>query len=213
MPAHCRVTCSTSNRIHPWILASQIFRKHYSTASESFPAKSWRPPTNKEEDGCFDRGLVREMGQLGFLAPELDEAWGGSGLDVLTSGLITEIIAEGDMNVAYVPINHSLISSCIVRHGHPDVIAEVLPAMCAGDTIACIGLTEPRGGSDAANLVLNATHDGESYILNGENFYFHGRAGGHLPDLRPHRQPRGKSPRHFRFCCRSQQSRNQPWPF
>lgn len=122
----------------------------------------------REEDGCFDRGLVREMGQLGFLAPELDEAWGGSGLDVLTSGLITEIIAEGDMNVAYVPINHSLISSCIVRHGHPDVIAEVLPAMCAGDTIACIGLTEPRGGSDAANLVLNATHDGESYILNGE---------------------------------------------
>ena len=122
----------------------------------------------REKDGHFDRDMVREMGQLGFLAPELDEVWGGSGLDVLTSGLITEIIAEGDMNVAYVPINHSLISSCIVRHGHPDVIGEILPAMCAGETIACIGLTEPRGGSDAANLILNARRDGDSYILNGE---------------------------------------------
>ncbi len=122
----------------------------------------------REEDGYFDRDMVREMGQLGFLAPELDEAWGGSGLDVLTSGLITEIIAEGDMNVAYVPINHSLISSCIVRHGHPDVIEEILPAMCSGETIACIGLTEPRGGSDAANLILDANRDGDSYILNGE---------------------------------------------
>lgn len=122
----------------------------------------------READGYFDRTLVQEMGGLGFLAPELDEAWGGSGLDVLTSGLITEIIAEGDMNVAYVPINHSLIASCIVRHGHPDVIGEILPAMCAGDTIACIGLTEPRGGSDAANLVLNASRDGDNYVLNGE---------------------------------------------
>ena len=122
----------------------------------------------READGYFDRALVQEMGGLGFLAPELDEAWGGSGLDVLTSGLITEIIAEGDMNVAYVPINHSLIASCIVRHGHPDVIGEILPAMCAGDTIACIGLTEPRGGSDAANLVLNASRDGDNYVLNGE---------------------------------------------
>lgn len=72
------------------------------------------------------------------------------------------------MNAAYVPINHSLLSSCIVRHGQPDVIEEIIPKMCSGEILACIGLTEPRGGSDAANLVLSAVRDGDSYILNGE---------------------------------------------
>lgn len=122
----------------------------------------------REIEGVFDRQLVREMGQLGFLAPEVSEELGGSGLDTLTSGLITEVLSEGDMNVAYVPINHSLLSSCIVRHGQPDVVEEIIPKMCSGEILACIGLTEPRGGSDAANLVLSAVRDGDSYILNGE---------------------------------------------
>lgn len=122
----------------------------------------------REKKGFFDRDLVREMGQLGFLAPEVSEAYGGSGLDVLTSGLITEVIAEGDMNVAYVPINHSLISSCIVRHAEPHILNDLIPRMCSGETLACIGLTEPRGGSDAANLVLSARREGDRYILNGE---------------------------------------------
>lgn len=123
---------------------------------------------SREKEGIFSRELIREMGQLGFLAPEVDEKFGGSGLDALTSGLITEVIAEGDMNVAYVPINHSLLSSCIVRHARPEVAEEIVPKMCSGEILACIGLTEPRGGSDAANLVLSAVRDGDSYILNGE---------------------------------------------
>lgn len=122
----------------------------------------------REAEGIFSRELITEMGQLGFLAPEVSEELGGSGLDTLTSGLITEAISEGDMNVAYVPINHSLLSSCIVRHGRPEVVEEIIPKMCSGEILACIGLTEPRGGSDAANLVLSAVRDGDSYILNGE---------------------------------------------
>jgi cyclohexanecarboxyl-CoA dehydrogenase len=123
---------------------------------------------SREQEAVFSRELIREMGQLGFLAPEVDEKFGGSGLDALTSGLITEVIAEGDMNVAYVPINHSLLSSCIVRHARPEVVEEIVPKMCSGETLACIGLTEPRGGSDAANLMLSAVRNGDSYILNGE---------------------------------------------
>lgn len=122
----------------------------------------------REKDGVISRDLILQMGQLGLIAPEVSEAHGGSGLDVLTSGLITEIIAEGDMNVAYVQINHSLLSSCIVSYAQPDVVDEVIPKMCGGEILACIGLTEPGGGSDAANLVLSAVRDGDTYILNGE---------------------------------------------
>ena len=145
------------------------FQRALVDAAKKFSSEKLAPLyKSREREGCFDRALIREMGQLGFLAPEISEDLGGSGLDVLTSGLITEAIAEGDMNVAYVPINHSLLSSCIVRHADPEVVREVIPKMCSGEILACIGLTEPRGGSDAANLVLSAVRDGDSYILNGE---------------------------------------------
>ncbi len=122
----------------------------------------------RDKASSFNREIVSEMGQLGFIAPEAPEQYGGSGLDALTSGLITEAIAEGDMNLAYVPINASLNSSCILRHGQPEVVEEIIPRICSGELMVCIGLTEPRGGSDAANVGLKATKEGKHYVLNGE---------------------------------------------
>ncbi len=122
----------------------------------------------RDKETLINRDIVTQMGQLGFIAPEVPEQFGGSGLDALTSGLITEAIAEGDMNVAYVPINASLIANCIVNHGQAEVVEEIIPRMCSGEAVACIGLTEPQGGSDAANIALKATQDGDYYILNGE---------------------------------------------
>ncbi|MEH6638212.1 MAG: acyl-CoA dehydrogenase family protein [Porticoccaceae bacterium] len=122
----------------------------------------------REYDGTIGPELIREMGQLGLIAPEVPSEHGGSDLDTLTSGLITEAIAEGDMNVAYVQIMASLLSSCIVSYATPEAIDEIIPKMCSGEILGSIGLTEPRGGSDAANLSLKAERDGDVYRLNGE---------------------------------------------
>ena len=43
-----------------------------------------------------------------------------------------------------------------------------MPKLVAGEAICALGLTEPRGGSDAANLALRARRDGEDYVLDGE---------------------------------------------
>ena len=124
--------------------------------------------SEREHDGEIDKKLIHEMGELGLIAPEVPAEYGGSGLDTLTSGLITEAIAEGDMNVAYVQIMASLLANCIVEHATSEAIEEVIPAMCRGELLGSIGLTEPGGGSDAASLGLKAQRDGDSFILNGE---------------------------------------------
>src|SRR5699024_4677495 len=54
------------------------------------------------------------------------------------------------------------------NHGAPDVVGPWLASMAAGEVIPAIALTEPGGGSDAANLSLRATREGEQYVLNGE---------------------------------------------
>ena len=58
----------------------------------------------REAEGRIDRALVREMGDLGLIAPELPEEFGGLGTASLTSGLIAEAIGYADVNAAYIQI-------------------------------------------------------------------------------------------------------------
>lgn len=122
----------------------------------------------REAEGCIDRVLVREMGSLGLIAPELPEQMGGLGVPSLTSGLIAEAIGYADINAAYIQILGSLNGKIIAGHASPELAQQWLPRLVSGDAIVAIGLTEPRGGSDAAHLALSARRDGDRYILKGE---------------------------------------------
>jgi cyclohexanecarboxyl-CoA dehydrogenase len=70
--------------------------------------------------------------------------------------------------VSYVPLLATLCGTIIAHHAKPDVAQEWIPKLASGDVIVALGLTEPRGGSDAANLTLSATRSGNGWKLNGE---------------------------------------------
>lgn len=122
----------------------------------------------RERAGRFDMGLVREMGSLGLIAPELPEESGGMGADYLTSGVIIEEIGKADFTFGYVPLLASLNGHILATFAQPHVAAEWLPKLTAGELMLAIALTEPKGGSDAANLALKMERVGDHYILNGE---------------------------------------------
>ncbi len=122
----------------------------------------------RETSACIDRALIREIGQLGLIAPEIPEHLGGLGLPSLSSGLIAEAVGQADINVAYLQILGSLNGKIIAEHAPPDLAKHWLSKIVAGEAVVCIGLTEPRGGSDAASLALSARRDGKRYILKGE---------------------------------------------
>ena len=122
----------------------------------------------REKDAKIDRALVREMGALGLISPELPEEFGGMGAPSLTTGLIAEAIGHADVNVAYIQILSSLNGKILATHASKELAHQWLPRMIAGEAIVAIALTEPRGGSDAAQLALSARRDGDRYILKGE---------------------------------------------
>jgi len=126
----------------------------------------------REKLGVLDRGLISEMGRLGFLGMDLPEAVGGMGADSVTTGLVAEALAYGDFNVSAVPVGISLNGAILMRHAQPEIVGEWVPRMTAGDAVVAICLTEPRGGSDASNLQLKARRvtdaSGDHYIINGE---------------------------------------------
>jgi cyclohexanecarboxyl-CoA dehydrogenase len=122
----------------------------------------------RETEGVLDRQLLREMGGMGLIAPELPEWAGGSGVDTIYSGVIIEEIAKADFNMGYAQILGSLEGKILARFARRDVAEEWLPRLTAGEVIINVALTEPQGGSDAAALRLKMSQDGDGWVLNGE---------------------------------------------
>lgn len=122
----------------------------------------------RETAGTMDMALVREMGSLGLIAPELPEEFGGMGAEFLYSGAIIEEIGRADFTFGYIPLLASLNGQILAQFAKREIAAEWLPKLTAGEIVLSIGLTEPKGGSDAANLGLRMERDGDHYILNGE---------------------------------------------
>jgi cyclohexanecarboxyl-CoA dehydrogenase len=122
----------------------------------------------RDAGGPLDQNLIREMGGLGLIAAEMPEDFGGSGVDGVTAGLIIEAISHADLNVGYIPLLTGLVGAILVRHADPDIARAVVSDACAGKTLLALALTEPGGGSDAANLRLKANRTNDGYVLNGE---------------------------------------------
>ncbi|MBB4287440.1 cyclohexanecarboxyl-CoA dehydrogenase [Roseospira goensis] len=122
----------------------------------------------REQSGAFEPDLVREMGALGLIAPELPERFGGSGAGALYSGVICEEIARADFSFAYIPLLASLCGHILAQHARPAVAEAWLPRLTRGEILLSLALTEPRGGSDAAALGLRMERAGDHYILTGE---------------------------------------------
>ncbi|MCG7222235.1 cyclohexanecarboxyl-CoA dehydrogenase [Acinetobacter sp. AG3] len=137
--------------------------------AEKFAQKFIAPSyLERDQRRSFDRDLVKKMGEMGFIAPELPEQYGGQGMGRLAAGIIHEAIAKADLSFSYINLLASLNGQILAEYGQPEVVGPWLKKLTAGEAIFSIGLTEPRGGSDAANLRLKIECDGDMYVLNGE---------------------------------------------
>ncbi|QQX86396.1 cyclohexanecarboxyl-CoA dehydrogenase [Cupriavidus necator] len=122
----------------------------------------------RDQTRVLDRALMREMGEMGFIAPELPEACGGQGMGSLAAGVIHEAVARADLSLSYINLLASLNGQILAQHARPEIGGPWLQRLTRGEALLAIALTEPRGGSDAANLRLRMERDGDAYVLNGE---------------------------------------------
>src|SRR5437667_6685540 len=89
----------------------------------------------REKAERIEREVVREMGELGFLGPELPESAGGMGVECVTSGLLLEQIAHGDFNVSYVNLLTSLCGQIVSSHARSDAAREWLGKVVTGEQL------------------------------------------------------------------------------
>ena len=153
--------------MEPWLTDEQ---RSFMATARRFARERIAPHyQRREQEQSIDRALVREMGELGLIAPELPETYGGLGQPSVTSGLVIEAVGYADVNIGYVQLLGSLTGKIIAEHAEPELAHHWLSRLVSGQCVIAIALTEPRGGSDAAHLALAARPDGNSrYVLKGE---------------------------------------------
>ncbi len=122
----------------------------------------------RETETGINRELAREMGSLGLIAPNVPERFGGIGAPSLVNGLICESIAYADFNMSYLNMLSPLICEVLLHHATAAAQEQYVPLLARGESICALGLTEPRGGSDASQLKVTATRKGDRFVLNGE---------------------------------------------
>ncbi|WP_397404642.1 acyl-CoA dehydrogenase [Phenylobacterium sp.] len=123
-------------------------------------------------DERFDREIMTEMGELGFLGPTLPEEYGCAGVNHVAYGLISREIEAIDSGYrSAMSVQSSLVMYPIFAFGSEAQKRKYLPGMAAGRIIGCFGLTEPDGGSDPASMRTLAKKVPGGFVLNGAKMW------------------------------------------
>ncbi len=117
--------------------------------------------------------VFKKLGNLGLLGLKYPEEFGGAGLDFSYSMVMAE--ALGACNCGGVPmaigVQTDMATPALARFGSDELRREFLAPTIAGDYVACLGVSEPGGGSDVAAVKTSAKVDGGDYVINGSKMW------------------------------------------
>jgi alkylation response protein AidB-like acyl-CoA dehydrogenase len=121
--------------------------------------------------GELDRDLIPKLYDLGLLAIETPEEWGGAGGSFFLSILAVEEISRADASVGVVvDVQNTLVANAILRWGVEAQKEKFLRKMASG-ALASYALSEQGSGSDAFALQCRAVEDGDGYRLTGRKLW------------------------------------------
>jgi|TARA_Y100000389_G_scaffold127337_1_gene124660 acyl-CoA dehydrogenase len=141
---------------------------------KKFVAKEIAPFVEEwEEAGEFPRELYKKAGDFGLLGMGYPEQYGGTfeGIDIFHGIVTSEELAQGSGGIAASLLSLNISLPLILALGTEEQKEKYITPVIAGDKIACLGVTEPSGGSDVAGIKTKAIRDGSDYVLNGSKMF------------------------------------------
>ena len=124
-----------------------------------------------DEKGVFDHALIEQFFQLGLMAIEVPEQYGGAGGKFFEAILAVEELSRADASAGVVvDVQNTLVNNALLRWATGDQKKRYLPKM-AVDTVGAYALSEAGSGSDAFALQTRAELKGTDYVLNGRKLW------------------------------------------
>ncbi|MBE0657496.1 MAG: acyl-CoA dehydrogenase family protein [Bryobacteraceae bacterium] len=124
-----------------------------------------------DENGVFDKALLKQMFDLGLMGIEIPEEYGGQGGTFVQALIVIEEMAAVDPSAAViVDVQNTLVNNAVMRWGTDDQKRRWLPRLAA-DTLGAYALSEASAGSDAFALETRAVEDRDGYVITGRKLW------------------------------------------
>ena len=124
---------------------------------------------NRNEN--FDREIMNEMGELGFLGATID-GYDCAGVNYVCYGLIAREVERVDSGYrSAMSVQSSLVMYPIYAYGTEEQRQKYLPKLASGEYVGCFGLTKPDAGSDPGAMKTRAKSVDGGYHLNGSKMW------------------------------------------
>jgi len=126
-----------------------------------------------EAAGEFPRGMYKRWADLGWMAMGYPEELGGIAASWALRNTFGVAVARytGSGGLLASLGSNSIGLPPIIHYGSAALKQAIVPQVLAGEKIAALGITEPGGGSDVANLRTSARREGDHYLINGEKTF------------------------------------------
>ncbi len=116
----------------------------------------------------FDRNIMNQMGEMGFLGSTIPEEYGGAGLSYVAYGIIAREVERVDSGYrSAMSVQSSLVMHPINAYGSEEQKQKYLPKLASGEWVGCFGLTEPNHGSDPGSMETRAKKVDGGWVLHG----------------------------------------------
>ena len=133
-----------------------------------------------EKEKLIPINFWKKLGEMGFLCPQVDEAYGGLGVDFSYGVIIGEEMERVGAGLTGVGLHNDIVVPYIESFGNEEQKKRWLPGCISADVITGVAMTEPGTGSDLANIRTTASKDGDFYIVNGQKTFITNGVNGNL---------------------------------
>ena len=123
-----------------------------------------------ERDHIVPKSLFTDCAEYGFLAMEVPERYGGSGVDDWRFNVVLaeESVWAGVSDAMAGPLLHSdVVLPYISATANEEQRERWLPGIASGEKVLAVAMTEPGTGSDLAAISTRGRRDGDGWVING----------------------------------------------
>jgi alkylation response protein AidB-like acyl-CoA dehydrogenase len=140
----------------------EFIARHVSGLSTDGRARSWQG---------FNADFSRALGAAGFLGLTLPTEYGGGGLGPFARFVVVEELLSAGAPVAAHWIADRQSAPLILNFGREAQRQKYIPAICRGEALFCIGMSEPSSGSDLASVRTRADRTAKGWLVNGQKIW------------------------------------------
>ena len=139
----------------------------------AFVADQVEPQAHQfDREEKFNLPLFRQLGELGLLGISVPSEYGGSEMDAVSAVIAHEELSYSDPGFCLAYLAHSMLCvNNLAVNGSEEQKKKYLPALCTGEMVGAMAMSEPNYGTDVLGMETTAKKQGSSYIINGQKMW------------------------------------------